>query len=1165
MDFKFHLYIRKHANNTYTVTPIPFYDLTVFGPNIEELKRDLQAAVKERLEAMAPAALEQVQFDPQMSLRKVEVVLRPVDRKNRKKRREQVPLIFSLLVKPDPDSEQLIVSVPRLGTPPLTFYAYSRAELDTTAQQEIAAWLDDDTLEDLQQYRHARSEYLEVLEVEAEIRKAKDRSDSSGRFMPGLSDSSEESHWALKEVGIDITAQAAEGRFRRAYHRDKEVEDILHILKGQRHNSVLVTGPSESGKTAVINEVIRRINSKDCDEALHGRSVWLITPDRIIAGAQFVGTWEERLNNIVDECRKKRHILYMPDLPGFLEVGRWSKSDANVAMALKPHIIAGDVTIIGESSPERLTMGENTGPSFINLFRKVEVEALSEEETLLLMGNVARDLERDLNIRVLPDAYQTAVQLSRRFWPYRSFPGKAIRLLEETATDIAQRNTQNSGAANSLFRRIGNARIGRQDVIETFSRTSGMPEFVVNDAARMALDEVENYFVERLIGQEEAVAAMVDLVAMVKSGLTDPHKPLGTFLFIGPTGVGKTQMAKTLASYLFGDENRLIRFDMSEYSAVDGVERLIGAFDRDGELTRRVREQPFSVVLLDEFEKASPRIYDIFLQVLGEGRLTDAAGKTTFFHNAILILTSNLGGTSKAARAPGFAVGEQADPKVINEALREHYMTQIEQYFRPEFINRLDKIVVFGQLTPQAVRDIARRELNEVLTRDGITRRNILVEMDEAVIDMVLEHGYSPEYGARPLKREIERRVVAPMARALAEHSSEDQNLLRVSMEDGQLKLKTVPIGEADQARVTLAGALESATGRRQRMDLAELVEGYALLRRKLADWASSELVQTMMREKEELLQATHTQQFWEDNDEARASMRRFYFLDRLTRRVSQLQERVEYLEDLAVLVNRERDLRYLSDLARDYEKLYTQVSFLDIELLTSRLPHRNQAMLLITLMGTQTHPPEQASDEWPRRLSEMYLWWAERKGYDREIYLLTPDPKAPGGSSFVQIRAGNFPDVMKRYARYGHTDEIALWFEGSNVFGFLKGERGLHRLVGNDAPGDELAQVRVFALPDETNVTSWLADYQRIKTDIAEGRQPPPAQEKHVVIRAYSLDRSDRYIRDMRTGVRTTNVKDVMGKGHIDEFILALLKSDEANSMSWEDRNPPTFPFGRR
>lgn len=1163
MKFTFQLYVQKHRNHTYTAIPVPFWDISAFGPNLDELKTELAEAVRNRIERMPPAAVGALQPDATLTLHTVTVNLRPVDRKKRKKRRERVEITFSLLVQPEED-RQLLVTVPRLGQPPLSFYAYNRAELDDTARTEITAWLDDEPLEALSTLHHAPQEFLDTLEVEAEVRKATEEARPYLPSLGGDDDDDGDDFWALREVGIDLTAQVAEERFRRAYQRDEVVGAILQILLGTRHNSVLVTGPAESGKTAIIHEVVRRIHAGECDEALHGRRVWLITPDRIIAGAQFVGTWEERINDIVDECRKRGHILYVPDLPGLLEVGRWSKSDANVGMALKPHIASGEVTVIGEAAPQRLAMGETIGPSFINLFRRLDIGGMSEEETLSLLGNVARDLERDLNVRILPDAIQASVGLSRRFWPYRAFPGKAIRLLEETATDVTRRHTRSATAGSSrLLQRLGRQRVARQHVIGTFARFSGLPEFIVNDAAQMSLPEVEAYFYARIIGQDEAVSAMVDLVAMVKAGLNDPQKPLGTFLFIGPTGVGKTQMAKTLAAYLFGDENRLIRFDMSEYSDVDGVARLIGAFDREGELTRRVREQPFSVILLDEFEKASWRIYDIFLQVLGEGRLTDAAGKTAFFHNAILIMTSNLGGGARAFRPPGFQAGDPVDPKQLNAGLRAHYIGQIERHFRPEFVNRIDKIVVFGQLSQEAVRGIARREVNEILLRDGITRRNMLVEIDEDVIDLVVARGYSPEYGARLLKRAIEDRVVAPMARALAQRGTGEHNLLRVTVEDGALTLKNVPIADAGKTTVTLAEGLERGTSRVQRMNLSELAEGFGLLRGKLADWTESETLREMMAEKERLLAATHADDFWDDSGEARTAMRRFYFLDRLTRRLRQLQERAEYLEDFSVLVSRERDVRYQSELARDYERLYHDVSFLDIELRTAHLPHRNQAMMLIAPLGTQPQPPEQPAQTWPRRLAEVYLWWAERKGYDRDIYLLTPDPAAPGGRAFTHLTAGSFKALMERFRECGRTDEIALWFEGSNVFGFLKGERGLHRLLRGDLPGEEeIARVQVFALPDDTNVTDWLGEYQRIKAEIASGQRPQPPQERHAVIRLYSLDRGEKFVRDQRTGVRLTNIKGIMQKGQIDPLILAYLREQEDGPPHWEDRNPPTFPF---
>jgi ATP-dependent Clp protease ATP-binding subunit ClpC len=1139
MKFKFHLFVQKHQNRTYTVTVMPFWDLTAYGINLDEIKSELAEALVDRVRDLPPQHLQNLEFESKTTIHKVQVSLRPIDKRKHKKRRELVKLMFSLIVRPDEDG-QLIVTVPKIGSPPLTFYAYSLEELDTQATHEITTWFDSSPLEQLMEYRHARAETLEVMEVDVPLRKPKEKHDSP-------SAAPEQNFWALREVGVNMTAQASEGRFRKAYRRDRQVEDVMRTLLGSRNNSVLITGASEVGKTAVMHEVIRRIHRKECDEKLHNRQVWMLTPDRLIAGAQFIGTWEERINDIANECRQKQHILYVEDLPGLLEVGRWSKSDSNVAMALKPHIASGEVIIMGESSPERLTMGMHLGASFLNLFRVINVDAMVEEETLSVLGNVARDLEREFDLRIDPGSLDTSIALSRRFLPYRSFPGKAIRLLEESVADASKnRPVPPEPSYPSLLRRIGpHFTVDRQHILGTFSRQTGLPEFVVNDAARLNLNDVESYFRERIIGQDQAIGGMVNLIATVKAGLNDPNKPLGTFLFIGPTGVGKTEMAKTLASYLFGDPSRLIRFDMSEYGSMDGVARLIGAFSNEGELTRRVREQPFCVVLLDEFEKADPRIYDIFLQVLGEGRLTDSRGKTTSFQNAIIIMTSNLGSGQREFRSLGF--GTEAEPDTTMQSMAAHYQGRIESYFRPEFINRIDQIVVFGQLSRTALRQIASRELSLILGRDGITRRNVLVEIDDAVIDLVLEHGYSPVYGARPLKREIERIVVAPLARALAGRGTKEQNLMRVVVENGKVTIKAVPITDAEQSvRVELATDGGSTT--RRHMDTPAIVEGLAMLRRKLADWDNAEMIKEMRKERAHLLAETQRVDFWSNPADARDTLTRFHYIDRLVNRLSDLLERSEYLEDFGVMVNRERAVQYQSDLARDYEDLHNQISYLDIELMTAHLPHRNQSLMLVSPYGG-------ANDDWMRRLAETYLRWSERKGYEIDLFVQHPQ------AAFARVQAGTFEDLITRFTALPDLAEIAVYLQGTNVFGFLKGERGLHKLAGRDSASDEFAQVRVYAIPDNTSITDWLREYHSIKTEIAEGKRAEPTQLPPSVIRTYSLERTEKFIRDMRTGIRTGNIKDVMGKGMLDEFILAYLRTDEPQ-MAWEDRFPPTFPY---
>ena len=338
------------------------------------------------------------------------------------------------------------------------------------------------------------------------------------------------------------------------------------------------------------------------------------------------------------------------------DAGRWSKSDENMADFLKPYIQTGDVVVIGESTPERLRYTERLTPSFLAQFRTQKVDPTSDADTLSILTAVSRRLEREQEVRIDPSALDAAAELTTRFLPGRSQPGKAVTLLEQTTSAIAHQQHPTAGSRRP---------VARKDVVTTFTRQTGLPEFIVSDEAPLDLAAVRRHFVERVIGQEGAAESMVDLIATVKAGMNDPEKPLGTFLFIGPTGVGKTQLAKTLANYLFGDDQRVLRFDMSEYGDPAGVRRLIGmpGLGNEGELTAKVRSQPFCVLLLDEFEKADPQIYDIFLQVMGEGRLTDATGQTTSFQNAIIIMTSNLGARAREQRGIGLMSAER---RVLN-------------------------------------------------------------------------------------------------------------------------------------------------------------------------------------------------------------------------------------------------------------------------------------------------------------------------------------------------------------------------------------------------------------------------------------------------------------------------------------------------------------------
>jgi len=423
----------------------------------------------------------------------------------------------------------------------------------------------------------------------------------------------------------------------------------------------------------------------------------------------------------------------------------------------------------------------------------------------------------------------------------------------------------------------------------------------------MQVPEVRGYFEERLLGQPDAVDALVDLITVVKASLNDPHKPLGSFFFVGPTGVGKTESAKVLAEFLFGGRDRMIRFDMSEYAAADALPRLIGTAwktDSEGELTRRVREQPFCVVLFDELEKAHREVFDALLGVLGEGRLTDASGRSADFRNAIIIMTSNLGAGRREMQAIGFDAGSRGGsrsaPTAGDERLRAHFTKQAEQFFRPEFFNRIDRIVAFRPLTLDAMRLITRRELGKLLMREGIVRRNLLVEIDDAVIEQLLAQGFHQLYGARPLQREIERMVILPLARLLVERgagTARDSfaNLLRFGVRDGQIQLSLLPLDIPEEAPEAV---LAPAPDRRLEGDLQAVLRSIRELRERAADESAGPVVRALRREVSALLRRTNEPTFWDTPAAAREILSRVYQLERVLKRFDELSERAEYLDD---------------------------------------------------------------------------------------------------------------------------------------------------------------------------------------------------------------------------------------------------------------------------
>lgn len=1164
MKLTVRLFIQKHQNRTYTVIAPVFYGVSAYGPTLEECKQEIAEALAKRLGEMEPEALQYVALRPNQTLEKVTVELRPTDRHG-KRRRDVLKLTLSLMLTPEEDG-QILVSAPRLRHPPLSFYINNREELQEVAQLELAQYFHGESLETLLMYQSSRQEFLDTLEVDFKPKQARDR----------VEEEEEEGFWALRQSGTNLTAQAAEGQLRRAFRREPQVEAVLAAIAGERRPGILLVGPSGVGKTAIVHEVARRIRRKECAESLHDRQVWAVTGESLIAGCSYIGQWQEKLSDLVREVRKKRHILFVEDIATLAEAGRWSKSDENMADFLKPHVQTGDVVIIGACTSERLRRAEQLAPGFVAQFRTLEVLPPNEADTLSILTALARELERSEDVRIEPSALEAVVELTKRFLPYRAQPGKSVALLEQIVGDAVRQR----GNATDASRRA----LARRDAIACFARQTGLPEFIVSDDIPLDLDAVRAHFADRIIGQDEAVDAMVDLIAVIKAGLNDPEKPLGVYLFIGPTGVGKTQLAKTLARYLFGDEKRMLRFDMSEYSDPAGVRRLIGVpgmgrEGSEGELTGKVRANPFCVLLLDEFEKADPQIYDVFLQVLGEGRLTDAAGQTTSFQNAIILLTSNLGASAREQRGIGLGGSEprgaaaEADdqsPGAQRAAPGANYwQRKIEQYFRPEFVNRIDRIVSFNTLSRPAMRQIARRELGEVLLREGLTRRNVLVEIDDNVLDLLIEQGFNATYGARPLKRAIERLVVLPLARFLAGRNRPGTDLIRLYRTGDQVLLGASSLTTSERSSDVLLdeGILPGA--RRRRLNDQGLVEGFAELRRKLHDWAERDAVVEMRNERAARLAETNRPTFWDDGDQARATLARFYFLDRLLKRLQQLTDRAEYLEELASLVQRQRDVRYRTDLAESYTRLTRDYAFLEVELLCAHLTANHSAILKLRRVGTP--PKGDAVEAWLPQLAAIYLRWAARKGYDLAVFAFEPlGEAARQGDSLVQqhypytwreLASDDIEDLIKRLGTLDDLSELALGLQGTNVYGFLRGEAGIHRRNDRRPSGERVQQlvaVTVEApgdlepracLEKQLLQRAWEEQERARMTKKQVAALPQPSDPE--IVRVYQFE-GERLVRDLRTKVRTSNIASVL-EGWIDDFILAYLR-DEETKVAWSE-----------
>ncbi len=570
----------------------------------------------------------------------------------------------------------------------------------------------------------------------------------------------------------------------RALLREDEGRELMSWFgrKTAHPPMVLLVGRPKSGKTALIHECVRRRTESPDSGARRGQ-FWLVAPQRVISGMSYLGQWEERWTAMLGEMRKQRHILVLDDLPGLFEAGRSSGSDLTLGHILKARQEHEPLSILAEATPEAWGRLRELDRAFASQFQVIHVRETGDDATLRILIRTLQELETKTGVRLAPEVLPLTLRLQQRFGRARAFPGKGVEMLHALTASFAD---QFSDEAKSTLDCVEPAQ-----VLEWFAQRNGIRLTMIDAAQTLTTASLREFFATRIMGQQEAVKAMTDTVLMARAEVQDARRPLGTLLFLGPTGVGKTECALALAEFVFGSEERMLRFDLNEYTGADASVRLIGGPGQSGLLTSRVRRQPFSLLLFDEVEKAHPDVFDLLLQVLGEGRLTDAQGQTADFCNCLVILTSNIG-AQNARRRLGFEESGVEDREVYREAA--------EKFFRPEFFNRLDRIVPFHELRREDIEQLSGALAAKALARQGVRDRRIKIVLDADSARFLALRGYDRENGARALRRAVETHLVAPLADALLSPSNTKTQRVLVSVSEDRLHFRA----EADRQAAQL-------------------------------------------------------------------------------------------------------------------------------------------------------------------------------------------------------------------------------------------------------------------------------------------------------------------------------------------------------------------------
>ncbi|MGL5754968.1 MAG: ATP-dependent Clp protease ATP-binding subunit [Paraclostridium sp.] len=570
----------------------------------------------------------------------------------------------------------------------------------------------------------------------------------------------------LEKYAINLNDYAKQNKIDPLIGRENELHRIVQILSRRTKNNPILIGDPGVGKTAIIEGLAVKIENKEVPKSLLNKTIYNLEIGGMLAGAKYRGEFEERIKKVLDEVMgAKEIILFIDEMHTIVGAGATGENSMDASNILKPVLSRGDIQVIGATTIDEYRKSIEKDVALERRLQPIIVEEPNKEDAIKILKGLKEKYENHHNVKITEDAIKTAVELSSRYITDRYLPDKAVDIIDESASRVRIDNDKKQKDILLVTSEI---------VSEVVGLWTGIPVNKLVKSECNKLLNLEEILHGRIIGQDEAVSAVSKAIRRSRSGLKDPKRPIGSFLFLGPTGVGKTELCKAIAEAHFGDENQIIRIDMSEYMEKHSVSRLIGSppgyigHDDGGQLTESVRRHPYSVVLFDEIEKGHEDVFNILLQILDEGRLTDSKGRTVDFKNTVIIMTSNLGATSiTKQKSIGFA-NHHNEVKIQEndyDDMKDKIILELKNRFRPEFINRIDDIIVFHKLSLNNLYDIARLMINQLINR--LEQMDIILDINESVIGFIAKHGVDLEYGARPLKRAIQKELEDELAEEL--------------------------------------------------------------------------------------------------------------------------------------------------------------------------------------------------------------------------------------------------------------------------------------------------------------------------------------------------------------------------------------------------------------